>query len=809
MEGALAGMRVIDLSQGVSGPYCTKMLADFGAEVIKVEPPDGDVARVAGPFPGDTPHPEKSALFLHLNTNKRSITLDLHCEAGAEALRRLVASADSVVENFPPGTLDQLGLSYDRLAELNPRLVLTSLTPYGSAGMYRDYQATHLINCATSGWMFMCGDLERAPLQCGGIISEYASGLYGASGTLAAYFASKTAGTGEHVDISTQEAVQILTIFGVHHYADTGMVRDRSTAMSWSAEMLECKDGIVACHLTGAGAWDRLCEWIGRPDLIGDPAATDGQRRMSLLRPILSEFLRELTREEVFREARARHLSFCLVPTISELLEFEQHRVRNFFVDVEHPAVGRLTHPGAPFKMSATPAGSLRPAPLLGQDNRSLLCEELGYRDEELPALTGSGEGLRGSRSAPLRRSSPMQPAPRAAASLPLEGIRVLDATWVMAGPTATSLLADLGAEVIKVRNPASDRPDGFKPINRNKYGITLNLKDPRGADIFRRLAAISDIVAENYTASVMSKLGLDYEALTRVRPDLIMISIPGYGATGPWKDHPSYAFPTEEMSGIAQLTGYPGGPPMIAGSGSGDPLAGLHGGVALLMALNHRRRTGKGQHIDLSQMEACTNLVGEAILDYGMNGRIPQRRGNRHPTMAPHGVYRCRGEDKWVAIAIGYDDEWQRLVQVIGSPAWANDQKFATTSGRLEHQDEIDAGIELWTRERRPYAVMHRCQEAGVAAGAVLGPVDLLVDPHLRERGFFEWVEQANDGGHWFPRQPIRLAHADVRVRMPPPTPGEHNAEILQRLLGITQSGLAELEAAEIISKAPLGAGS
>ena len=837
-DDALGGLRVIDLSEGVSGSYCAKLLADFGARVIKVEPPAGDIVRSYGPFPDETPDRERSGLFLYLNTNKQGITLDLDSDAGVEALRDLVRSADVLIESFMPGVIASMGLSYEELAEANPGLVMTSLTGFGQEGPYRDYQATHLINCALSGWAYQIGEQGRAPLQTGGLISEYVLGIHGAIGTLAAYHEAATSGIGQHVDVCAQEALQIMTVYSVSRYAHTGVTAPRPSAETRHV-VVECRDGLIGCNTMGSVGWEPLCEWIGHPELLDDPELmANPMGRMQRVAPILEEFLRDRTSEEIFYEAQSRRIPFSMVPTVEELLDFVQHRERDYFVDIDHAAAGRLRYPGAPFKLGETPATEWNAAPLLGQHNAEILCDELGYGAQDLPQLTGSGGATAGrprlSRKGGRPPARPVRPVRPDGAGLPLEGIRIVDATWVMAGPTATEMLADLGAEVIKVesiqrvdlwRNSAGMTGDveespNFNTLNRNKYGITLDLADQRGADIFRQLVADADIVAENFTPRVMPKFGLDYESLTKVKPDLIMLSMPSYGLTGPWRDFLGFAFPTEQMAGIAQLNGYADGPPILMGGGSCDAVSGLNGSVALLTALAYRQRTGRGQHIDLGQVEACTTWIGEEILGFSMNGRNPERRGNRHRTMAPHGVYRCEGEarlpggeltpdapDMWVAIAVRSDEDWRRFTEALGSPEWALDERFANVAGRLEHQDEIDARITEWTNTLGRRAVMCRLQEARVPAGAVLNAPDVLADPHLRERGFFEWVERAGDGGNWYPRQPIRLSKAQVATRMPTPTMGQHNVEILQGWLGMADEEIEELTAAQVIGTRPLSA--
>jgi crotonobetainyl-CoA:carnitine CoA-transferase CaiB-like acyl-CoA transferase len=670
--------------------------------------------------------------------------------------------------------------------------------------------------------MYTIGEPDREPLQSGGLMSEYAAALHGTIGTLAAYRDATTTGLGRHVDISTQEALQIVAIYDTTRCSYTGEIPKRAgTHFPWM--IAPCRDGLIGCSILTDGQWESLCGWV-KPEWLIDPrfATALGRRQhRDEIEAELLEFFRQRSRDELFHDGQMWRIPVNPVPTVDELLEFEQHQARDYFEQVDHPVAGTLPYPGPPFILSTTARHRTRPAPLLGQDNVAVLSGQLGYRAEELPRLTRRNPAI--PMTDPSKKSQSRPPAP-SERLLPLSGIRVLDLTWVMAGPVATSMLADLGAEVIKVeaiqvldrwRGAATlgnngvgvwEQSPNFNTLNRNKYGITLNLADPEGAALLRRLVAVSDIVAENFTPRVMENFGMNYAALREIKPDLIMMSMPGFGLTGPWKDFVSFAFPTEEMAGITQLTGYRDGPPEIMGHGSCDALAGLNGAIALLLALEHRRRTGCGQHIDLSQMEACTSLIGEVILDYGMNGRVRGRQGNRHPMMAPQGVYPCNGEDQWVAIAIRSDAEWERFVRVLDSPAWAQEERFTTMAGRQRYHDELDQRIAAWTRTKRHYAVMQQVQAAGIPASAVFHAGDLLLNPHLREREFFEWVERAGDGGYWYPRQPIQFSDTVVGTRMPTPTLGENTEEVLERLLALSAPELEALANTNITGKVPLG---
>ena len=417
-------------------------------------------------------------------------------------------------------------------------------------------------------------------------------------------------------------------------------------------------------------------------------------------------------------------------------------------------------------------------------------------------------------------------------AESPLQKFRVIDLGRVWSGPLTTRLMADFGAEVIKVESlagrgvfsgptsrqatlieefPGKDpgehpwnRSSMFNDLNRNKLSLTLDLSKPEGVAVFKRLVKMSDVVVENYTPRVMANFGLDYAVLKTVREDIIMLSMPAYGMTGPYRDFPGYGNTIEPVAGITNLVGYPGGPPHPLGMIAGDALAALHGVGAVLTALWHRRRTGKGQYIDLSQAETQTSIIGEYILSYGMSRKSLERIGNRHPWKAPHGCYRCQGEDSWVAIAISTDAEWRSLCRTIGNPAWTRDAKFADQLSRWKNQDELDRFIEAWTVKREHYDVMRILQDAGVACGPVLNGREVLNDPHLNARGFFVNIAETEAGTHPYAGVPVRLSKSPARFRLPAPCLGEHNRDVLGGLLGLTNAEIAELEEKKIIGDRP-----
>lgn len=404
---------------------------------------------------------------------------------------------------------------------------------------------------------------------------------------------------------------------------------------------------------------------------------------------------------------------------------------------------------------------------------------------------------------------------------LPLEHIRAVVLTQAWAGALTTQLLGDMGAEVIQVEtlrrsdpwrggygrrdlhgtypnNEPGEHPYNrsalFNAVNRNKLSVTLDLDTKEGKGLFLEMVRLADIVAENFSARVMKNFGLDYPVLRQVNPRIIMLSMPSFGCSGPYSAYAGNGGTTEPMSGMSSLFGYRGGPPMNAGIMHTDAIAGLMGLAALLIALHHRQRTGQGQFIDLSQQETAICFIGEQVMEYTVAGRVPSRCGNRDRWLAPHGNYRCRGEDAWVAIAVRSDEEWARLCAVMGRPEMAADPRFAKAADRRQHADELDQLVEEWTRERDAYTVMELLQREGIPSGPVLKALEVFDNPQLKARGFFEVVHHPEAGTHLLPGMPWKLSRTPGRIRRPAPCLGEHNREVLGGLLGLSPAQIESL---------------
>ncbi|MCW0216506.1 MAG: CoA transferase [Pseudonocardia sp.] len=797
--GPLAAERVLDLSTDVAGAYCAKLLGDLGADVVKIEGPDGDPTRALGPFPPAGADPEAGALYLYLHTSRRSVVLDRASEAGRETLRRLVATHDIVVVDGTVADLARQGPTLDELHEWNPRAIVTTISGFGSEGPYAGYRSTHLITCALGGWASVCGLPGRPPVQAGGRLTETVSGAYAAAAVLGAVEGRARHGRGDHIDVSAWEAAitcamgptfnyELLDILETHH-------SDYMTGPSFN---LPCKDGYVGINVLTERQWETLCLFVGRPDMADDPRFGGYFGRLDHIdeiRGALTEALADRTAEEIFTEGQDWRLPFGLVVSPSGALDLPAHGERGYLVEHEHPGVGTIRTPRVPFLMGATPAVPGRP-PRLGEHTDEVLAELDAPAVPVTPARPGTATGTD---------------------AHPFAGLRVVDLTMFMSGPLVTLLAGDLGADVIKVE--AVQRLDGWRGvgrlgerpwensgmwnwINRMKRGVTLNLADPRGAELLAELVATADVVIENYTPRVMANFGLDYDQLRAVKPDLIMLSLPGFGSEGAWRDYAAFAWTTEQMSSICHLTGYPDSGPLFTGTTCGDPLAGLMGAMALFSAVNHRRRTGEGQHIDLSQTETATSFVGDALVAAQVTGTDPMRAANANPHMAPHGIYPCRDE-RWAAIACEDDEAWRALwTELDGEGALP----YPTLAERLAAVDELDALLAAWTADRDADEIMHGLQARGIAAAAVMNGKHLLADRHLAQRGFFLVQDRAEIGETHYLSEPFRLRDAELPEPRRAAYLGEHNAEVLGGILGVSPERLAELDRDAVTGTAPLG---
>ena len=790
---SLARLRVLDLTSSIAGAYSARLLADYGADVLRIQP--------------DLDQPADS-LWAYLNFNKRGACLDLRRPGDRTHLLRLATPADVLIESFSPGTLDELELGPDRLLGANPRLVLTSITPFGQSGPYARFRAPEIVLESVSGWMAGNGDPSREPLKMpGDLQAEMYGALFGLVATLAAIRRQRRTGHGGHVDVSIQEAVlyALPNITTVAQYSGENW-RRRATYPPDSPPMgiYQCADGLVGCSAAYQSEWAAFCALIDRDDLVDDArfrTRADRTRNAAALVDLIAAWMSGQKARDVYRRSQEMKVPIAPISTPADLLAWPQLKAREYWARLSQPGLGELVVPGAPFKLSATPWQIRRPAPAPGEGHAQILAE---------------------SSSSP----SPT-PRPDRADEQPLSGVRVIDLSMAWAGPLATRLLAGLGAQVVKIEGPQHmdrwrggsipsdkvenypEREPGSRPYNRyalantqnvNKSSLVLDLKRPEGRDVFKRLVGVSDLVVENFSAGALGRLGLDYPVLQAINPRIVLVSVPALGRTGPERDVVGHANFCEDAAGNTFLFGYPGGPPLHTGTAWGDPIAGVTAAVGALMALLEAESSATGQHVDVSHVEAAIPFNVQALLDHTM-----PREGNHHPRMAPHGSYPCLGDDAWLTIAVESDTQWQSLVHALGDPAWARDPRFARLAGRLAHRDELDAHLSEWTRSHEHRVAMELLQSHGVAAGAVLTASELCADSHLEARDVLVELSHPEAGRHRYQRPPWRISGVPKPTLTPAPCFGQHNREVLSTLLHLTDDEIHDLQARGIVSSEPL----
>ena len=832
MIAPLVGIRVLDLTRDIAGPFASKLLADYGADVVKLEPPEGDSSRRYGPFPGDEPHLERSGLFLHLNTNKRSMVSDPSTAEGAETIRRLATEADILLEDYPPGQAADWGWDPRVLADSNPGLAVISITPFGQDGPYRDYRGSELTLQAMGGPLHQTGNREREPLKLGGHYAHYHAGLTVALAAMLIRLRVESGDRtgGDYADISIYECQAGCRDRRVIHltaaaYSGISPKRASGTSRRLVSGPKSCIDGYVNIQAEGTRRLPKLLKIIGREDLLDHP---DLFAPTSLMPPKLYEeidgsyhaYLAAKSKLEALRDAQNAGLPAGALMTVADLLNDEHYRRRGYWETIEHPEAGRLIYPGRPFLMSGSPRPHAHRAPLLGEHQDALEAPWGAPRDHNQV-------------SQELASSKPHK-------SLPLEGIRIAAVTVVWAGPHVTQLLAEWGAEVIRVEpvnkiqpntrmaeniisraqaellvengqqpfypdmEPGEDpwnRAAAFNSHARNKKSMACDVMSEEGRAAFLRLIEKCDVFVENNVPETIDKADIGWEVLREVNPRLIMLRMPAFGLDGDYQNYRAFGTHVEAMVGHTVLRGYADASPEILGETlAADGISGVQGAIAVAMALRHRNRTGEGQLIELPLTEGFIPTLAEFISEYTMNGRDTLPQANRHRWHAPHNVYPTEGDDQWIAIDIGTDEEFASLVRVLGEPSIATDDRFISAEQRLAHRDELDAKLSSLTKVHHKEELFHTLQGAGVVATPVNDPLDALNDPHLNARGFFEEITVPGIGTHRYPGMTIKMAHTPSEIRMPPVKLGQHNEEIYLDLLGYEPEELEKLKTKGIV---------
>ena len=796
--GALDGLRVIDLG-GMPSMYASKLLADFGATVALLEGPAGDASRRLPPFGGGIADGERSLVFHAFHANKRSVIVDITTPDGQEQVRRLASSADVLIETNAPGYMDSIGLGSKALRAANPRLVVCSVTPFGQTGPFASYKGTDLHAEAMGGLMMLQGDPERRPAMSPAFLGYSVAGTHAAIGIMNALFAREHSGAGQHVDVSMQEAIANI-LYIVSQYGYNGTIAKRpGTGGGGGTGVFECSDGWIGFSPIQPNQFRAFAAWSENVVLQDDMFADLSVRseNAAFINGIAREFFLTKTVAQAVEEAQSRRIPATPVSTPADLAQNPHLIFRDYFQDVVHPILGAYKLPGPPGRLSETPWAIRSPAPTLGQHTDEVMAEAAAQPQS----------------SAPVADAPPM--AHPGNGRLPLEGVRITDLTRIWVGPYGTRQAADFGAEVIKIESslfdPAS-RITGLLPmhpeLNRNKMSITVDLHHEDGQAIVRKLASTSDAVVENYAAGALSRWGLDYEGIRAVKPDIVYMSMPGWGNTGPFASHVLFGLQAQTASGVTHLWGHPDSTPdMRCGVYYADFFVGGQSGFMLEAALYHKLKTGQGQYIEVSQVEAQANALGMPLLDYYVNGVNQEPAANRRDYAAPHDAYPCLGNDNWCVIACHTDEEWQGLARAMTPlrgevPAWTQDPRFSTLEGRLANRDALDEELSNWTRTLTPRQVMLTLQRHGVPAAACQTTEDTFFDPALNARGYIVTVNHPEPQWNAMRHASFGASLSDTpgAIRMGAPALGQHNEYVLRELLGYSESDVRELVEAKIL---------
>ena len=842
--GMLRGIRVVETADEL-GEYCGLLLAGLGAEVIKIEPKEGSPTRKIGPFYEDKEEPERSLFFWAYNRGKKSV----HVSSRDDYLR-LLAGADILLDSTDGSFARSLGVDPGYLNERFPTLITARLTPFGDSGPWKDFKASDLIHLALGGIMMNCGydsapggKYDLPPIAPQVWHAYHIAGEQLAIGIAAALFHRERGGEGQDVSCAVHQAVSINTEVDIMSwvmrraplYRQTG--RHAAERPNRTPNMSHTKDGRwVMTWGVSARDKSKLVPFLERygmaadlkpPDASADltarnvPGSTDSNEESNHILDVIQRFVRAYCYRDVpWHEAQITGLLWAPIRKPSENAVDEHWLVRESFTDIEHPELGRsFRYPTSKWLSTTTAWQPGRRAPLIGEDTASVL-----------------GEAARPAKAfATAKPTIALSPRGK---PFPLAGIRIFDFSWFLASAGGTRFLASLGAESLKVEwkeNPDtrlaamapvggriarekataplpgvtdSDMGGQFNHKNAGKRGLSLNIRHPKGLQIAKDLIRISDVVAEGFSPGVLDRLGLGYEVLKSIRPDIIYIQQSGMGSAGRYGRFRTVGPIAASFAGATDMSGMPE-PAMPAGWGYSylDWIGAYGFALGILGALYHRERTGEGQWIDSSQCEAGIFQTAVPVLDWSANERVWSRFGNRSPykPAAPHGAYRCEGEDRWLAIACFTEAEWLALTEAVGLKSLRADPRFATLADRLRHQDALDEAVGRWTATVDAGAAMLRLQAAGVPAGVCQTAGDRCdSDPQLAALGWMTEVTGTKIGRWPLPELPIKLSrtpsYAGGPIDRGAPCYGEDNRHILGTLLSYSPSEIAELAEQGII---------
>lgn len=796
-EHCLRGLRVVDWTD-VSGQLAGRILADLGAEVLLVEPPGGDPGRRTEP--GSSAFAGAGATWVARNLGKRSVVVDTD-QHGGERLMRLAAAADVFIENRSPAERERAGIDLASLRARHPSLVICSISPYGRGGPRGDQRGSDLTAIARSGNLYITGDPDRPPVRCSMPVSEYHTAAEAAAAILMALYRRDRCGDGDVVDVSMQETMAMANVTHTAQAWGSGYRGARAGSAyraggTTQREIWPCKDGYVTFALRGGKA--RVPGLIAIAEVMKEagfdaPAICDrdwsrynhnllDQAEVDEMSAALEAYFRTRTMREHYDAACERRLMLAPANSEREVLDSRQLAARDFFTRAGEGG------PSVPARFARVPGMRVRTRlPELGEADGF----ETGGFARAADGPPGAGRGI-------------------------FAGLRVVEFGSGAAAPLATRYFADQGATVIKVESRMRPdflrtlRDDGsgkldhslfFACVNPNKLSVALNMKDPRGVAVARRLIAGADVVVENFAPGVMAKWGLDYESVRQDCPRLIMASTCLWGQTGPERGYPGFGGQGSALAGFNHVTGWPDRAPLGPFGTITDSLSPRFAVAAIAAALLRRARTGEGAYIDVSQVETGVYSLTEWLLAYQETGRSSGRVGNHSPHAVPHGVFPVRGDDDWIAIAVHSDADWLALREVMGQPDWARAPELDTLPGRLRERARVEAEIAAWTAPQDGAELAARLQSAGLDAAPVANLQEVLADAQLAHRGHFVQLEHPVLGAHVVEAIGARFASSPMSFDRPAPCLGADTEHVCRDILDMSGDELEELRAGGVLA--------
>jgi len=781
----LKNYRALDLT-GLSGQLCGRMLADLGMEVIKIEPPGGDPVRQLVPFITSANGTKLSTTFAHLNAGKQSKVIDLDSDAGRATFLKLVESADVVIESFQPGELAAKGLGYKELAKANPGIVMASITCFGQTGPKKNFVYNDLVGLAESGILYVCGDPATAPCKAPESQAYYFASLFATAGILAALYRREKTGQGDHIDTSMQETLATHEHM-VRLWANDKQILKRAGSQHGSvapAKIFTVKDGYVYLYVTRQHWKLFLSIWKNHPANFDDAAWLNNVYRRDHadeLNPAVEAYLGQYTMAEITALLQDKGIPCVPVNTPMGFANDEHVQGRGFMTTVDHAGFGSAKQPGMPFMIdgSRPPVGSV---PSLDS-----------WHDNAAP------------------RPTPRAPKSTATSGNgPLDGMRIVSFDHVLAGPYGTTILAELGADVMKIESSkggmdpfrffgTGEDPNlspRFLEFNRNKRSFTVNLKHPKGQGVLHDLVAKADAVLDNYSVDVVDRIGLGYKQLCAVKPDIVNLRMPGLGTTGPKRHFSTVGVNITAFTGLTYMWNHPGvtHPPIGAQLVYPDYVSGVLCAIIIISGVLYRDRQRKGAFIDLAQSEATAFMIGANLMEAASSGKNPEPIGNMSLSVAPHGCYPCKGEDRWCVIATETDAQWTALAKILGAEV-GSDARFATNAARLANRDDLDKLISAWTESQDRFAVRDQLQNAGIPCGVAQTGEDLVNDPQLKERGFIVAVDNPRLGKVTLPNFPLHFTNAKLTRRWEFPVLGKDTETVLRDVVGYDATTIAALK--------------